>query len=75
MEEEAQDFDVKCRKCGRSIILDPAKPAMKDDFIDEHIAQHALKEPDDPKEYTKFLENNFEFFDPNKLVVKKEVVK
>ena len=75
VEEEAQDFDVKCRKCGKSIILDPAKPAMKNDFIDEHIAQHALKEPDDPKEYAKFLEDNFEFFDPNKLVVKKEVVK
>ena len=75
VEEEAQDFDVKCRKCGKSIILDPAKPAMKVDFIDEHIAQHALKEPDDPKEYTKFLENNFEFFDPNKLVVKKEAQK
>ena len=45
----------------------------KDKFIDEHIAQHALKEPDDPKEYTKFLEDNFEFFDPDKIVVKKEV--
>ena len=67
------DFDVRCVTCKATFLF--IRDGDKDKFIDDHIAQHALKEPDDPKEYAKFLEDNFEFFDPNKLVVKKEAQK
>lgn len=66
-----EDFDMRCNKCGRSVRFDPDKPTMEDEFLDEHINLHELKEPDSPEEYRKFLKENFEFFNADKLMVKK----
>ncbi|MGC8699286.1 MAG: hypothetical protein ACP5RE_03830 [Candidatus Acidifodinimicrobium sp.] len=72
--EQGDDFDIRCRKCGKSIFLDPEKPSLEDEFIAEHIKIHGLKEPESssPKEYAQFLQENFEFFNPDKIVMKKE---
>lgn len=63
-EKNPEDFDVRCKACGKAVILDLEDSNSKSVFMDDHIAQHQLKEPESAEEYASFLKDHFEFYEP-----------